>query len=104
MNEAEFNDLVDETLTTIEGAVDDCATDIDYENTGGVLTLTCENGSSIILSRQVATHELWIAARSGGFHLSYQDGQWYCQKYQQTLKQLFATITREQAGETLELE
>jgi CyaY protein len=34
-----------------------------------MLTITCEaNGSQIILSRQPAMGEIWLAARSGGFH------------------------------------
>ncbi len=104
MNEAKFNDLVEQTLADIEDAIDQCEGDIDCENTGGILTLTCEDGSVIIFSRQGATQELWIAARSGGYHLAYQDDSWYCQKHQQTLAQLFATITKEQADESIELE
>ncbi|MBL4828175.1 MAG: iron donor protein CyaY [Spongiibacteraceae bacterium] len=104
MNEATFNDLIDETMANIEDAVDNSDSDIDCENAGGILTLTCEDGSAIIFSRQLATQELWIAARSGGFHLRYEDERWYCQKYQQSLVQLFASITEQQAGEALAFE
>ena len=48
--------------------------DIDYENSAGMLTITCEaNGSQIILSRQPAIGEIWLAARSGGFHFRLQE-------------------------------
>lgn len=104
MNDTEFNDLIEQTFAVIEDAVDSGDADTDCELSGGVLTLMCENGSSIIFSRQVASQELWIAARSGGYHLVYQNGQWYCQKHQQSLKQLVATITKDQTGETLELD
>ncbi len=53
MNEAEFNQIVDDLMFSIEETIDDSGADIDYENSGGMLTLTCDvNGSQIILSRQ----------------------------------------------------
>lgn len=69
MTEAEFNQIVDELVFTIEESIDDSGADIDYENSAGMLTITCDvNGSQIILSRQPAMAEIWLAARSGGFH------------------------------------
>jgi CyaY protein len=69
MNEAQFNQLVDDLMFSIEESIDDSGADLDYENTAGMLTITCEaNGSQIILSRQPALGEIWLAARSGGFH------------------------------------
>ena len=74
MNEAEFNQIVDELMFSIEEAIDDSGVDIDYENSGGMLTLTCEvNGSQIILSRQPAMREIWLAAQAGGFHFILHD-------------------------------
>lgn len=104
MNEAAFNDLVEQTLMDIEDAVDNSGLDIDCENSGGVLTLTLDDGSVIIFSRQIASRELWVAARSGGYHLMYKDSQWYCEKQQQSLSELFAVITKEQAGAIIEME
>ncbi|MFT4651586.1 MAG: CyaY protein [Porticoccaceae bacterium] len=69
MNEAEFNQMVDDLMFDIEETIDDSGVDIDYENSGGMLTLTCDlNGSQIILSRQPSMAEIWLAAQSGGFH------------------------------------
>ena len=69
MTEAQFNQIVDELMFSIEESIDDSGADIDYENTAGMLTITCEaNGSQIILSRQPALGEVWLAAKSGGFH------------------------------------
>ena len=51
MTEAEFNQIVDELMFSIEESIDDSGADLDYENTAGMLTITCEaNGSQIILS------------------------------------------------------
>jgi CyaY protein len=74
MNEAEFNQIVDDLMFSIEESIDNSGADIDYENSAGMLTITCEaNGSQIILSRQPAMGEIWLAARSGGFHFKLLD-------------------------------
>ena len=73
MNEAEFNQIVDDLMFSIEESIDHSGADLDYENSAGMLTITCEaNGSQIILSRQPAMEEIWLAARSGGFHFRLQ--------------------------------
>lgn len=76
MTESEFTRLADETLARIENAIDACGADIDYENAGGVLELTFANGSQIIVNKQAASREIWLAAKSGGFHFIWTDGEW----------------------------
>lgn len=79
MTENEFNDLVDGTLQSIEEMIDEQALEVDYENSGGVLTIDCDDDGSasnaIILSRQLASRELWLASKSGGYHYRYDIGQ-----------------------------
>ncbi|MBQ0795768.1 iron donor protein CyaY [Zhongshania sp.] len=101
MNEVEFNDNIDELYTTIEDAIDDLEADVDCEISGGVLTLQCPDGSALIFSRQSASKELWLAARSGGFHYSWQNNEWYCARTEQTLSEMLAEISKEQVGEVL---
>lgn len=76
MTESEFNKLADETLARIERALDEADADIDYEMNGGVLELTFENGSKIIVNRQTAAREIWVAAKSGGYHFVWKEGAW----------------------------
>ena len=68
MNESEFHSLADQTIEDIQDAIDASGADIDYEESGGVLTLDFDNGSKIIFSKQPPMKQLWMAARSGGFH------------------------------------
>jgi CyaY protein len=64
-------------MERVEYQIDDSGVDVDYENTGGLLTITVEsNASQIILSRQAATREVWLADRSGGFHFIWQRDAW----------------------------
>jgi len=101
MNESEFNALAEATLLSIEQQVEDADTELDFEMSSGILTLTAENGSKIIINRQVATLEIWVAARSGGFHLGRQDDVWFCQSTGETLQELLARVVVEQGGEKI---
>lgn len=76
MTESEFARLADQTLANIENAIEDCGVDIDCENSGGVLQLTFTNGSQIVINKQAASREIWLAAKSGGFHFIWNDGEW----------------------------
>lgn len=71
MSESDFNRRIDDTLRAIEAALDEAGSDLDYENSGGILTLRCDNGSQLILNRQTPVRQLWLAARSGGFHFNW---------------------------------
>lgn len=71
MTESEFNDLIDKVFYALELRLDDIDSDLDYEASGGVLTLVFENGSTMVFSRQPPTRQLWLASRAGGFHFEY---------------------------------
>jgi CyaY protein len=100
MNEREFNLKVTETLQRIEEAVESTGADIDFESSGDILTLAFENGSRVIVNKQGAAKQLWVAARSGGFHYSFDVArdEW---RNDQNGNELFAELSRlvsEQAG------
>jgi CyaY protein len=73
MSESTFNRRIDDTLRAIEEALDAAGADLDYESSGGILTLHCVNGSQLILNRQTPVRQLWLAARSGGFHFDWDE-------------------------------
>lgn len=50
--------------------------DIDTQRTGGLLELSFPDRSKIIVNTQPPLHEVWLAARDGGFHYRWVDGQW----------------------------
>lgn len=101
MNDTEYHELADNTLFEIEEMLDETETDIDYENSYSVLTLTFENKTQVIINKQPPTQEIWVAAKSGGFHLKYKDGTW--QSSEEELFSLLSRVCTEQAGETVTL-
>lgn len=106
MNESEFNEQAEQTLAEIEQAVEDSGVDIDYDTISDILTLEFENGSQIIINKQAPARQLWVAARSGGFHFDY-DADASCWRLDSDASQeLFDCLSRYcslQAGEPVSL-
>ena len=103
MNESEFHELVDEELLSIENAVEACGYDIEAENVSGILTLYFPNESQIVINRQTPTRQIWVASKSGGYHLDYDHDQ---EIWQQDGIELFHLLSREcseQVGAEVEL-
>jgi len=106
MNESEFQEIADQTIEDIQDAIDNCGADIDYDEIGGVLTLEFENGSKIIFSKQSAMNQLWMAAKSGGFHFDYNEEteQWICDSGDnEEMYNMLSRLSTEQAGEDVHL-
>jgi CyaY protein len=81
MNETEFLGLAESTLTTIEAALDrfndEDVLDVECKRSGNVLEIEfIDNGSKIIVNSQAPMQELWVAAKSGGFHYKRVGEQW----------------------------
>jgi len=101
MEDSQFQELVDDEFVRIEDRIDELDLDADIDTGGDVLSITLENGTSIILSRQVANHEIWVAAKSGGFHLRYDGEKWMCATTGEDLDSLLNRVFTEQAGTSL---
>lgn len=77
MDERQFEALAAQALQGIERALDQSGIDADFElKEGGVLELEFGDGSRIIVNRHGAAREIWVAARSGGFHFRWDGGAW----------------------------
>jgi CyaY protein len=80
MTESEFNELADAVFQRIELAIDDGDADIDYDSNGTVLEMEFADGSKLIVNRHVPNREIWLAAKSGGFHYALQNERWFSQR------------------------
>jgi CyaY protein len=76
MTESEFNERAEAALREVELAVDAVDVGIDCSRSGSVLTLELDNDTKVIVNTQAAMCQIWVAARSGGFHFGYDSGQW----------------------------
>ena len=81
MNDSEFLRLAESALDAIERTLDEAcdSTDLDVEcsRSGNVLEIECiASNSKIIVNSQAAMQELWVAAKSGGFHYRHDGAHW----------------------------
>jgi CyaY protein len=80
MTDQEFMDRAEALLKAVEVACDrindESDADIDNQRTGGMVNLSFSNRSQIIINLQKPLHEVWMAAKSGGYHYRWLEGKW----------------------------
>lgn len=106
MTESEFLQTAEETIFAIEDALDECEVDIDFDMMGEVLTLIFENKSQVIINKQTPLKQIWVAAKSGGFHFDFNDAKqdWVLNSNaEKTLNECLNQYCTEQAGQTVQL-
>jgi CyaY protein len=80
LSDADYHAKTQALLSAIEAQADrwlqDDVVDIDTQRTGGLLELTFPDDSKIIINTQPPLHEVWLAAKAGGFHFRWVEGRW----------------------------
>src|SRR5205085_7945952 len=92
MDEREFAERAERALERIEAALEACGVDADTElKEGGVLEIEFADGSRMVINRHGAAREIWVAARSGGFHFRWDGSSW---RDTRDGSELFAALSR----------
>lgn len=106
LTDAEYARETTALLARIEAACDrwlqEDLIDIDTQRTGGLLELTFPDRSKIVVNTQPPLHEVWLAARLGGYHYRWDGGRWVDTR---DGSEFFASLSRQasaQAGRTLQ--
>src|SRR4051812_36720435 len=81
MTESEFLAMAESTLDGIEASLERASNtsdlDVECSRSGNVMEIEfVDNGSKIIVNSQAPMQEIWVAAKSGGFHYRYDSGRW----------------------------
>lgn len=101
MTDLEYMDLAEAALNAIESACDQLNdttdADIDNQRTGGLLTLGLGQGGQIVINLQKPLHEIWLAARRGGFHFKWNGLHWVDTKSGAEFFELLSDVATEQA-------
>ena len=105
MTDLEFMDHAEILLKAVEASCDRIndqnLADVDNQRTGGMVTFVFSNKSQVVINLQKPLHEVWMAAKAGGFHYRLAEGQWRDTKGQ---GEFFEHLSREasaQSGLTL---
>jgi CyaY protein len=105
MTDPEFMDRAEALLARIESGCDrindETDADIDNQRVGGMVTLTFSNGTQIVVNLQKPLHEVWMAARAGGFHYKFDGNRWMDTKGSGEFFENLARCAGEQAGQPL---
>lgn len=104
LSDADYHAKSQALLARIEAQIDtwleDDVVDIDAHRTGGLLELTLPGGSKIVINTQPPLQEIWLAARSGGYHFKWDGAQWVDREGQEFLARLSRSAS-EQSGTAL---
>jgi len=105
MTDSEYMDRAEAALAAIERGCDrindTTDADIDNQRVGGMITISFRNGSQLIVNLQKPLQEIWLAARSGGYHYRFDGTAWVDTK---SGEEFFGNLSREatsQAGQPL---
>ncbi|MDE2606168.1 MAG: iron donor protein CyaY [Burkholderiales bacterium] len=80
MTDLEYLDRAEALLASVEASCDrineSSDADVDNQRVGGMVTLTFADRSQVVVNLQKPLHEVWLAARAGGFHYKWDGSCW----------------------------
>jgi CyaY protein len=101
MTDLEFMDRAEQLLLAVEQCCDrindTTDADVDSQRSGGMITLTFPNRTQIIINQQKPLHEIWMAAKSGGYHYRFDGSQWLDTK---GAGEFFAHLSRDASAQS----
>jgi CyaY protein len=99
MTSSEFDNLADAMLERIARAVEESGADCDCEPRGsGVLELEFADGTRIVVNRHSTARQIWVAARSGGYHFRWNGSDWVDTREGGELLGALSRLMSEQSG------
>jgi CyaY protein len=105
MTDPEFMNRAEVLLKVVEANCDrindDTDADIDNQRTGNMVTLTFANRSQVVINLQKPLQEIWMAARSGGYHYKFDSNQWLSTKEKSEFFSDLSACVSQQAGQRL---
>lgn len=108
LSDVDYRRETDALLARIEATtdrwLDGDVVDIDTQRTGGLLELSFEDGSKIVVNTQPPLHEVWLAARAGGYHYRWGQGRWLDTRDGSEFFDALSRHASAQAGQALRFE
>lgn len=84
---------------------DENLSDLDFDLIDGVLTIEFDDGGKVIVNRQEAAGQLWLASPEGPAHFGYdaQRDAWFDDRSGESLIDTLNRVLSDQTGESIEL-
>ena len=102
MDEREYHERADAAISHLQAQLD--ALDADYElGSGGEMEIEFDDGSMIVVNKQSAAQEIWVAAKSGGFHYRWDGAAWRDTRSNEELFEALSRLITIQSGDVVRL-
>jgi CyaY protein len=105
MTDPEYMDRAEALLRQVEAGCDrineETDADVDSQRVGGMITITFRNGTQIVVNLQKPLHEVWLAAKAGGYHYKFDGTRWMDTKGQGEFFENLDRQATQQAGQPL---
>ena len=102
MTDLEYLDKAEQLQMAVEQSCDrlndEVDADIDAQRVGGMVTLVFANRSQIVINQQKPLHEIWLAAKTGGYHYKFDGKNWLDTKGSGEFFENLSRFASEQAG------
>jgi CyaY protein len=95
---------MDKALAALSKALDKLNQDaLEFEESEGKLVIEFEDGAKLIVSRQSATNQLWLAEPNGGWKFDFKDGTWIDDKRGISLQTALSDLISAKLGSRIDL-
>lgn len=106
LNDVAYRELAEAALRRIEAALDaanDAPTgpDVDAKRTGGLLEMKFASGVMVVVNLQPPLHEIWLAAKTGGYHFKWDGQHWRNTRGGEELFAMLSAVASEAARQRL---
>ena len=106
MTDLEYLNHAEGALRAVEMACDrindETDADLDNQRTGAMVTLSFSDRSQIVINLQKPLQEIWMAAKSGGYHYRFDGQRWIDTKDSAEFFSVLSRCASEQAGLVLD--
>jgi len=96
--------MLDRLEAEIERAADEAGVDLELSRQDNVIDIEFEDGTKVVINSHQAAGEIWVAARSGGYHFKpVEADRWIDGRSGRELRTLLAEQLSAQAGRPIQL-
>jgi CyaY protein len=95
--ESLFSSLAATALNRIEAALDAAGFEVERQG-DGILEVEFDDGSKMVINRHNVAREIWVAARSGGFHFRLDGQRWVDTRTGEELHEMLGRLVSAQGG------
>ena len=103
MDESKFEHLAALTLDALEEALAEVDETVDVQLSMGVLTVSFEDGTKMVINSHRAARQIWMSADARAWHFDPVDGAWISAKDGAELWSLVQDKTSKRLGRPLSL-